>query len=155
MLCCTDTAYCRNVNNNRWYKYDDHEVYEMNKSDVQVCYINRMKYMQLHQIHVLEILQIFIIGCTFVKLLFYYKEHMFLIILHILAVSVAIIIFFLMRLIPPFKNFSFCPLYQVCNLLVKAKKTLAINSIIKMLNNAVKALTILLVLCLTVGLLRK
>lgn len=29
------TAYCRNPNSNRWFKYDDHEVYEMNKSSVQ------------------------------------------------------------------------------------------------------------------------
>ena len=31
-----DTAYCKSPVNQRWYKYDDHEVYEISKSDIKV-----------------------------------------------------------------------------------------------------------------------
>ena len=32
-----DTAACRSPANLHWYKYDDHEVYEMSSSDIKVC----------------------------------------------------------------------------------------------------------------------
>ena len=35
-LVISDTAYCKNPHLHKWFKFDDHEVYELSRSDVKV-----------------------------------------------------------------------------------------------------------------------
>ena len=35
-LCVSDTAFCKNATMNKWFKFDDHEVYDIGDSDIKV-----------------------------------------------------------------------------------------------------------------------
>ena len=37
-----DTAYCKNASSKKWYKYDDHEVYDITNRDIQVGARNKL-----------------------------------------------------------------------------------------------------------------
>ena len=37
-----DTAHCKNPVNQHWFKFDDHEVYEISKSDIRVSVFNSL-----------------------------------------------------------------------------------------------------------------
>ena len=37
IVCSPDTAFCKSPSNGRWHRYDDHEVYDLQRSEIKVC----------------------------------------------------------------------------------------------------------------------
>ena len=55
-----DTAFCKNANINKWFKFDDHEVYDIGNSDIKVMIIiiiTLLYAVYLDKIHVINLVK--------------------------------------------------------------------------------------------------